>query len=194
MDAHSQLDSQPRLNEDIEKIATRHLDLDLIEEDFMNVTATDLLSDSNETNSDSESEPPRVDPRNRKVIIPDLDSESSFPSLGGSKGPATGAGWGSRPTNGTKPTLSSPVKPQTLTTERFTLTLPQTPQATSQLRETIQKVQKRFSVTVDVSSSRLSGTSTFIIKGRPELVAKAEREIKAGLSPKVFLISYYCCL
>ncbi|KAJ9069814.1 hypothetical protein DSO57_1014698 [Entomophthora muscae] len=60
----------------------------------------------------------------------------------------------------------------------------QSPQATSQLRETIQKVQKRFSVTVDVSSSRLSGTSTFIIKGRPEHVAKAEREIKAGLSPK----------
>lgn len=186
MDTHSNLDSQPRISDDIEKIATRHLDLDLIEEDFMNVTGNDLLTDSNESGSDSDAEAPRVDPRNRKVIIPDLDSEASFPSLGGPKA-TVGAGWGSRPSNGIKPTISSPIKTQTLVTERFTLALAQSPQVTSQLRETIQKVQKRFSVTVDISSSRLSGTSTFIIKGRPEHVAKAEREIKAGLSPKVTL-------
>ncbi|KAJ9069815.1 hypothetical protein DSO57_1014699 [Entomophthora muscae] len=79
MDAHSKLDSQPRISEDIEKIATRHLDLDLIEEDFMNVTANDLLSDSNDSGSDSDSKAPRVDPRNRKVVIPDLDLRILIP-------------------------------------------------------------------------------------------------------------------
>ncbi|KAI0223460.1 hypothetical protein L0F63_004328 [Massospora cicadina] len=185
MESHPNLNPQPRLSEDIENIATRHLDLDLIEEDFMNVTAKKPLTDTDETEYGSDSEAPRVDPRNRKLTIPDLDSETSFPSLGASKGPTPlGSNWGARPSNGTNPSPASLNKNQNLVIERFTLPLLQSPQATSQLRETIQKAQKRFSVSVDVSSSRLSGTSTFIIKGRPEHVAKAEREIKAGLLPK----------
>ncbi|KAI9292692.1 hypothetical protein K502DRAFT_294937 [Neoconidiobolus thromboides FSU 785] len=123
--------------------------------------------------------------QNKNKAVPDLNSDSLFPSLG-SANPKVSSAWASKKhvTPISTPTSKPSARNSEIVSQTLNLKLGQSTQNSNQLRETVQKVQKRFGVNINVSSSKISGITTFIIKGHPDKVPKAEREIKAGVAPK----------
>ncbi|ORX98161.1 hypothetical protein K493DRAFT_280708 [Basidiobolus meristosporus CBS 931.73] len=120
----------------------------------------------------------------------DLDSESMFPSLTAST-PATPlatSAWGSD--SRVRADKSESQKKSGIVTEIYQL------QATQQQRQRefgnknatgdmIKQIMKNTRTQIDVSTSRNTGTTTFLIKGKVEDVQKAKREITSSFSLKV---------
>lgn len=128
----------------------------------------------------------------------DISSFESFPTLGGSNkaSPSLNAAWGSPSTsqsqsspsyasNNNKNQALNTVKSST-TSSMFTLQLtPQQKQDKNLIPELLARVQKLGNVNVDSSTSRVTGTTTFIIRGTPLNVERARRDIKKELAVKV---------
>ncbi|KAK9719344.1 hypothetical protein K7432_004879, partial [Basidiobolus ranarum] len=121
----------------------------------------------------------------------DLDSESMFPSLTAST-PATPlatSAWGSD-SRAKVDRASEGLKKSGIVTEIYQL------QATQQQRQRefgnknatgdiIKQIMKSTKTQIDVSTSRNTGTTTFLIKGKVEDVQKAKKEITSAFSLKV---------
>lgn len=136
----------------------------------------------------------------------DLNSEAAFPSLSASpRHPvANGGGWSSAAASRVKssPQQSRPMAPPasgktskkssaTQITDVFKLSaasqianMPNKPLGFKSNADVIQQVIKKTGTNIIASTNR-SGTTTFIIQGTPNDVAKAKKELIAGLVVKV---------
>ncbi|KXN74163.1 hypothetical protein CONCODRAFT_89997 [Conidiobolus coronatus NRRL 28638] len=133
-----------------------------------------LLSEDEEEVEEEEPVPAVVKSKN---AIPDLESKEMFPSLGAPSAPARASAWSSKP--------AAPATPKSnLVSEIFDYTIPQKTFGAPSIRDAVQQSIKKSGAQIDASSSRISGTVTFIIKGKHDQVAKAKRELISQLSPK----------
>ncbi|KAJ2721818.1 hypothetical protein GGI07_003701 [Coemansia sp. Benny D115] len=113
----------------------------------------------------------------------DLADESLFPSLGR---PATsasaGGAWGAKSGAALKAALPSMVQQikRSQTTEIVDLPIMQDP-----VSGIVLKIMERTKTRIDVSHNRVLNTSTYLISGKPDAVAKAKREVCTKLSPRI---------
>lgn len=132
----------------------------------------------------------------------DLNSESAFPSLSASpRTPVSSGGWSSAAASRVK--AARPMAPPasgntankkssaTQITDVFKLSassqianMPNKPLGFKSNADVIQQVIKKTGTNIIASTNR-SGTTTFIIQGTPNDVAKAKKELIAGLVVKV---------
>jgi hypothetical protein len=141
---------------------------------------TAYLSLLSEDEEEVEEEPVPAVIKSKKTI-PDLESQEMFPSLGAPSAPARASAWSSKP--------SAPATPKSnLVSEIFDYTIPQKTFGAPSIRDAVQQSIKKSGAQIDASSSRISGTVTFIIKGKHDQVAKAKRELISQLSPKVNIL------
>jgi hypothetical protein len=136
----------------------------------------------------------------------DLDSESAFPSLSSSSRPTSVSGWGAGNSARLKQASSSPGSTHAPTAKKVrnvvtdTLELareeqianqPNKPLGFKSAAETIKQIMLKTGTTINASTSRI-GTITYLIQGKESDVAKAKREILAGLAVKVlnYLLSF----
>lgn len=112
---------------------------------------------------------------------PDFSSESAFPSLGAAVNPAKGQ-WGNKTStwNGSAPVIQRSVAQQT-----FSLTLSH--DSFVKLSTVMSKVQNKYrGVKIEASTTRKTGTTTFVLKAADEAVVKnAKREITVLLAKHV---------
>lgn len=122
----------------------------------------------------------------------DISSFEAFPTLGGAqKAPTVAGAWGpgsgARPA--TKPLAARPpnrASPKSTITDSFSLKLEQrNPRAKVIPSEVLSRVQTSNSVTINCSTSQSTRASHFIIKGKPENVQKARRDLLRELSIRV---------
>ncbi|WFD32189.1 hypothetical protein MSPP1_003232, partial [Malassezia sp. CBS 17886] len=115
----------------------------------------------------------------RAAARPDVDSEDAFPTLGGTGAPATRAAsaWVS----------SVPVIQRV--THQATLSLHLAEEQLAKLSSVLQRVQQRCrNVTIEASTTRRTGSTTFIIKGPSDAgVQTAKRELSVQLARRVSL-------
>ncbi|KAJ1949469.1 hypothetical protein FBU59_001133, partial [Linderina macrospora] len=107
----------------------------------------------------------------------DLASEDLFPSLGApttKKAPA----WGAKSTVGPK-SIADKVKSQRAT-EVFDL-----PLVMDSVGDVARKIMQQTKTQIEISHNRVLKTSTYLISGKPEDVARAKRDICAKLSPQI---------
>lgn len=112
---------------------------------------------------------------------PDFSSESAFPSLGAGTNPAKGQ-WGNKGStwNGSAPVIQRSVAQQT-----FSLTLSH--ESVAKLSTVMSKVQNKYrGVKIEASTTRKTGTTTFVLKAADDAVVKnAKREITVLLAKHV---------
>ncbi|TKY86580.1 hypothetical protein EX895_004729 [Sporisorium graminicola] len=112
---------------------------------------------------------------------PDFSSESAFPSLGAGANPAKGQ-WGSKGStwNGSAPVIQRAVAQQT-----FSLSLSH--DSVAKLSTVMSKVQNKYrGVKIEASTTRKTGTTTFVLKAADDAVVKnAKREITVLLAKHV---------
>ena len=112
---------------------------------------------------------------------PDFSSESAFPSLGATANPAKGQ-WGNKAStwNGSAPVIQRAVAQQT-----FSLSLSH--ESINKLSTVMSKVQNKYrGVKIEASTTRKTGTTTFVLKAADEAVVKnAKREITVLLAKHV---------
>lgn len=112
---------------------------------------------------------------------PDFSSESAFPSLGAAVNPAKGQ-WGNKGStwNGSAPVIQRSVAQQT-----FSLSLSH--DSVNKLSSVMSKVQNKYrGVKIEASTTRKTGTTTFVLKAADEAVVKnAKREITVLLAKHV---------
>ncbi|KAJ2159840.1 hypothetical protein GGF46_002731 [Coemansia sp. RSA 552] len=126
----------------------------------------------------SKADKPRASPKPKKAI--DLADQELFPSLGSSAKAAPG--WGSRAAAAAlpgPPSIASQLK-QNRATEVVDLPMMEEP-----IADTVRKISERTKTRIEASHNRALKTSTYLVSGRPENVAKAKREICAKLSPQI---------
>lgn len=116
----------------------------------------------------------------------DINSLEAFPALNGGA-PAPKAVWGK---GGSAPAAPSPQSfgraASTTISDVFTLKREeQQVGVRSELPKIIAKVKANTSTTIDSSTSKITGHTSFVIKGTPENVAKARRELHRALSQKI---------
>ncbi|KAJ2388131.1 hypothetical protein GGI05_003876, partial [Coemansia sp. RSA 2603] len=105
-----------------------------------------------------------------KATAPDLRDEQAFPSLGGPAGGRRNvAAWSARA-----------AKPTAQTTEVVDLALAQ-----DGVSETVRAIMNATRTRIEVSHNRALGTSTYLIRGAADAVARAKRDVCARLSPRV---------
>ncbi|KAJ2834858.1 hypothetical protein J3B01_003833 [Coemansia erecta] len=121
------------------------------------------------SNSDSDRAPA---PRVRKPI--DLADEELFPALGK---PASAS---AAPTPWGGPKSMATQLRQNRVTEALDL-----PMMESSVAAAVRAIAERSKTAIEVSHNRSLKTSTYLVSGRPEAVARAKREICAKLSPQV---------
>ncbi|ANB15120.1 Scp160p [Sugiyamaella lignohabitans] len=129
----------------------------------------------------------------------DIESLDAFPTLGrgsSSAGTPAKANWGAGSTNGSgtntpsrsprPPIVSSSMAARSgAITESFTLlNSEQAPKARNILAEVLTKVRKTTSTSIDSSTTKATGNTTFIIKGLPDNVQKAKRDLLKSLAVK----------
>ncbi|KAJ1952481.1 hypothetical protein EC988_003533, partial [Linderina pennispora] len=107
----------------------------------------------------------------------DLASEDLFPSLGA---PATkkAPAWGAKSAAGPQ-SIADKVKSQR-TTEVFDL-----PLVMDSVGDVARKIMQQTKTQIEISHNRVLKTSTYLVSGKPEDVARAKREICAKLSPQI---------
>ncbi len=112
---------------------------------------------------------------------PDFSSESAFPSLGAGANPAKGA-WGSK---GSSWTGSAPVIQRSVAQQTFSLSLSH--DSVAKLSTVMSKVQNKYrGVKIEASTTRKTGTTTFVLKAADDAVVKsAKREITVLLAKHV---------
>lgn len=137
--------------------------------------------------------PPATNGTGKKSI--DISSYDAFPTLGGSQkasASAVGTSWGpnakvSKPiAKALAPRPANKATVRSTITDSFTLKLEQR-NARSKIipSEVLSRVQISNSVSIDCSTSKSNRASHFIIKGKPENVHKARRELLRELSFRV---------
>lgn len=129
----------------------------------------------------------------------DINSFDAFPELGPSKAVplANGGAWGKQPVlkpikvsgSNSAPSgaqiIRAPAKSQ-VTTDKFSLALEdRDPRYATIPSSILNSVRTANNVTIDSSTTKQSKTSTFIIKGKPENVQKARRELLRALTVHV---------
>ncbi|KAJ1955203.1 hypothetical protein GGI12_005616, partial [Dipsacomyces acuminosporus] len=125
---------------------------------------------------------PAVPPKAKKIPL-DLANEELFPSLGspaaGKASPA--AAWGSKSSAAaTGPrSMASQLKSNN-TTDVFDLPLMQEP-----IGDIARKIMERTKTRIEISHNKVLKTSTYLISGKPENVARAKRDICSKLSPQI---------
>ncbi|KAJ2804050.1 hypothetical protein H4R20_002657, partial [Coemansia guatemalensis] len=107
-----------------------------------------------------------------------LADEELFPALGGSSSSnaATGTAWGAR----AGPQSMADKLRQSRSTEVVDL-----PMMSEPVGDAVRKIMERTKTRIEVSHNRGLKTSTYLVSGRPEAVAKARREICSKLSPQI---------
>lgn len=121
----------------------------------------------------------------------DISSYDAFPTLGGSsKAPAAVGSWGPGAAKPIAKTLAprAPNKAvaKSTVTDSFSLKLEQRNARAKVIpSEVLSRVQTSNSVSIDCSTSKSNRASHFIIKGKPENVHKARRELLRELSIRV---------
>ncbi|SNX84541.1 related to SCP160 - involved in control of mitotic chromsome transmission [Melanopsichium pennsylvanicum] len=112
---------------------------------------------------------------------PDFSSELAFPSLGAAVNPAKGQ-WG---TKGSTWTGSAPVIQRSVAQQTFSLSLSH--ESVAKLSTVMSKVQNKYrGVKIEASTTRKTGTTTFVLKAADEAVVKnAKREITVLLAKHV---------
>ncbi|KAJ2754979.1 hypothetical protein GGI19_002001, partial [Coemansia pectinata] len=123
--------------------------------------------------SDDGNDVPVAKERKRAV---DLADQELFPALGGSPAKAPVA-WGSKAA-GPRATVGD-LKPKRAT-EVVDLPMMQEP-----VGQSVLKIMERSGARIDVSHNAVLATSTYVISGAPDAVARAKREVVAKLSPRV---------
>ncbi|KAG0032781.1 hypothetical protein BGZ81_010066 [Podila clonocystis] len=144
----------------------------------------------------------------RKVQSLDLDSISMFPSLGSSSSrPAAAATWGAGPSSRVKSAAGklgavgdqrrSPASAQVQATQAPRVNASGNIQERMQIpsvqmpvlgKTTVGDVCRRVMISsgarIESSTSQASGTTTFVITGKPEAVAKARRDLRSSFAKK----------
>ncbi|KAJ2660768.1 hypothetical protein IWW48_002751 [Coemansia sp. RSA 1200] len=128
----------------------------------------------------------------------DLADEELFPSLSSTAPPrAASASWGARSTtaaaaapasDGARPGQAGTPGPQSMaqqlrlsnTTEIIDL-----PMMQDSVADTARKIMERTKTRIEISHNKVLKTSTYLVTGKPENVARAKREVCAKLSPRV---------
>ncbi|GAC98147.1 hypothetical protein PHSY_005736 [Pseudozyma hubeiensis SY62] len=112
---------------------------------------------------------------------PDFSSESAFPSLGATANPAKGQ-WGNK---GSTWTGSAPVIQRSVAQQTFSLTLSH--ESVAKLSTVMSKVQNKYrGLKIEASTTRKTGTTTFVLKAADDAVVKsAKREITVLLAKHV---------
>lgn len=154
---------------------------------------------------------PKKEPATKKKL--DLNSESAFPSLSASpRAPVASGGWSSAASSRVKapqtssprsrpmaPASGSPKKKSAATQVTDVLELPANQQISNMTSkplgfkssaDVIQQVINKTGTNIIASTNR-SGTTTFLIQGSPAEVARAKRELVAGLVVKVSFYGLY---
>lgn len=144
----------------------------------------------------------------RKVQSLDLDSISMFPSLGSSSSrPAAAATWGAGPSSRVKSAAGklgavgdqrrSPAQaPQAAQAprvnasgnvqERMQIPSVQMPVlGKTTVGDVCRRVMVSSGARIESSTSQASSTTTFVITGKPEAVAKARRDLRSSFAKKV---------
>lgn len=116
----------------------------------------------------------------------DINSLEAFPALNGGA-PAPKAVWGK---GAAAPAAPSPQSfgraASTTISDVFTLKREeQQVGVRSELPKIISKVKANTSTTIDSSTSKITGHTSFVIKGTPDNVARARRELHRALSQKI---------
>ncbi|KAJ2058943.1 hypothetical protein GGI17_004727 [Coemansia sp. S146] len=125
--------------------------------------------------SDDGNDVPVVVVEARKRVV-DLADQELFPALGGPPAKAAAA-WGGRPA-GPRATVGE-LKPKRAT-EVVDLPMMQEP-----VGQSVLKIMERSGARIDVSHNAVLATSTYVISGTGDAVARAKREVVAKLSPRV---------
>ncbi|KAJ1732999.1 hypothetical protein LPJ72_003106 [Coemansia sp. Benny D160-2] len=129
----------------------------------------------------------------------DLADEELFPSLSSTAPPrAASASWGARSTaaaaaaapasDGARPGQAGTPGPQSMaqqlrlsnTTEIIDL-----PMMQDSVADTARKIMERTKTRIEISHNKVLKTSTYLVTGKPENVARAKREVCSKLSPRV---------
>lgn len=147
--------------------------------------------------ADPEEQPKSNKPNGSKF---DIKSFDAFPSLGKlaaangqSSKPIAGGAWGgknsgSAPSAAPNSTTQSTVNAarSNMLSDGFTLQkAQQDPQARKNLPEAIASAKKASGALVESSTSKATGNISFVIKGKPEQVQRAKRELMRELSVKI---------
>ncbi len=131
------------------------------------------------------------------VSVPafDFNSEDAFPALGGAIAPKAKSIWGAGINSNNKvkafPVIASQVVSSgDLVTEIVKLEASQQQQrkefgSRNGIGEVARNVMTRTGTTIQMSTAQKTGTSTFLIRGKPEAVAAARRELMKELGKKV---------
>ncbi|KAJ2078894.1 hypothetical protein H4R24_004153 [Coemansia sp. RSA 988] len=122
---------------------------------------------------------PHEPPRNKQPVVAktiSLADEELFPALGSSNKSETGTAWRAR----TGPQSMADKLRQNRSTEVVDL-----PMMSEPIGDAVRKIMERTKTRIEVSHNRGLKTSTYLVSGRPEAVAKARREICSKLSPQI---------
>lgn len=119
-----------------------------------------------------------------------FNDEAAFPSLGGSSTTKSKSLWANvRPVKTSMPTASQVISASDLVTEVLKLDVDQQ-QARSlgkgQTGTIVTAVQKSTGTTIQMSTAQKTGTTTFLIKGKPEAVQAARKALLKELGKKVY--------
>lgn len=119
----------------------------------------------------------------------DFSDEAAFPTLGGTSTTKPKSLWGSaRPVKVAQSTASQVVNSAELVTETIKLEASQQQARSigkSSTGEIVKSVQRSTETTIQMSTASKTGTTTFLIRGKPEGVAAARRSLMKELGKKV---------
>ncbi|ODQ64417.1 hypothetical protein NADFUDRAFT_83891 [Nadsonia fulvescens var. elongata DSM 6958] len=131
-----------------------------------------------------------VETETSAISKPNISSLEEFPVLGGGNGTKSGSDskslWSNLASGKSSTTKASPVASLFgHKTEIFEMTKDQQqPNIRATLAKFLLKLRKDTNTSIESSTSGVSGTTTFIIKGRPEDIYRAHRDILRELSVK----------
>ncbi|BFZ53988.1 hypothetical protein PYCC9005_001019 [Savitreella phatthalungensis] len=155
------------------------------------------ISSGDDLDSDVETDerPAHRQSKSRPQQQPNFNDESAFPSLNGGSNPGKGPGgaakslWGS---GGTSRPVVAPVRSQVvsasdLVTETVKLDSADQQARTLGVGETVKTLQRRTGTTIQMSTAQKTGTTTFLIRGKPDAVAEAKAALFKDLAKRVIL-------
>ncbi|KAJ2848502.1 hypothetical protein IWW36_003259, partial [Coemansia brasiliensis] len=139
-------------------------------------SAVDSAVASNADNDSDHEHVPIERPARKKI---DLSDESLFPALGKAAPAAAAPSWGAASAAGGPKSMAAQLR-QSRVTDAVDL-----PMMEDSVAAKVRIIADRTKTGIEVSHNRALKTSTYLVSGRPENVARAKREICAQLSPQV---------
>ncbi|KAG8923857.1 hypothetical protein FRC01_012232, partial [Tulasnella sp. 417] len=118
----------------------------------------------------------------------DTSSETAFPSLGGSSGkkPSAPAAWAAKSERVSRPAVHYNVLSNTIELDKIDLKAAGRDGKVPTLGEVMRNVMTKSGATIEASTARLTGKTTFIIKGYDDhTIESAKRLLISGLAPVV---------